>query len=103
MPYNDYRPDLMGSAAIEPQDRFEAGSWQSFTLTYTAGKFGIDDQGGLKIGFRGLYDGSALQTDDPEAPGYTTVEASNGVPLNAVYETRRNIRPRPTGNFSTGT
>ncbi len=93
MPYNDYRPDLMGSAAIEPQGRFEAGSWQSFTLTYTAGKFGIDDQGGLKIGFRGHYDGSALQTDDPEAPGYTTVEASNGVPLNAVYETRRNIRP----------
>lgn len=93
MPYNDYRPDLMGSADIEPQGRFEAGSWQSFTLTYTAGKFGIDDQGGLKIGFRGHYDGSALQTDDPEAPGYTTVEASNGVSLNAVYETRRNIRP----------
>ncbi len=93
MPYNDYRPDLMGSAVIEPQGRFKAGSWQSFTLVYTAGKFGIDDQGGLKIGFRGHFDGSALQTDDPTAAGYTTIEASNGVPLSAVYETRRNIRP----------
>jgi len=93
MPYNDYRQDLMGSAVIEPEGRFEAGSWQSFTLTYTAGKFGIDDQGGLKIGFRGHFDGSGLQMDDAAAPGYTTLEASNGVPLQAVYETRRNIRP----------
>jgi len=93
MPYNDYRPDLMGSAVIDPAGRFEAGSWQSFTLTYTAGKFGIDDQGGLKIGFRGHFDGSGLQTDDPKAPGFTTVEASNDVPLSVIYETRRNIRP----------
>ena len=77
MPYNDYRPDLMGTATIEPTGRFEAGSWQSFTLTYTAGKFGIDDQGGLRIGFRGHYDGSALQLDNPAEPGFTTVEASN--------------------------
>ncbi|MEK9723469.1 MAG: DUF3604 domain-containing protein, partial [Rhodospirillaceae bacterium] len=93
MPYNDYRRDLMGTAAIDPTGRFEAGSWQSFTLTYTAGKFGIDDQGGLKISFRGHFDGSGLQIDDPKAPGFTTVEASNGVPLQIAYETRRNIRP----------
>ena len=49
MPNHDYRPDLMGSATVNPQGPIEAGSWQSYTLVYTAGKFGIDDQGGLKV------------------------------------------------------
>ena len=34
----------MGSAKIIPKGTFEVGSWQSFKLTYSAGKFGIDDQ-----------------------------------------------------------
>ena len=32
----------MGTARIEPEGAFEAGSFGSFTLTYTAGQFGID-------------------------------------------------------------
>ena len=51
MPYNSYRIDLMGSAKLEPCRTVEVDSYQTFKLTYTAGKFGIDDQGGLKIGF----------------------------------------------------
>lgn len=93
MPFNDYRPDLMGKADVEPKGRFPVGSWGSFTLTYTAGKFGIDDRGSLKIAFRGHADITALQTTDPSAPGYTSVEASNGAELEVVYEVRRNIRP----------
>lgn len=93
MPYNDYRADLMGSATLAPQGRFEVGSWQSFKLIYTAGKFGIDDQGGFKIGFRGHFDGASIQLDDPAAPGYTTVRASNGAVLDVSWEVRRNIRP----------
>jgi len=93
MPLNTYHPELMGRADISPQGNFEAGSWASYTLIYTAGKFGVDDQGGIKIGFRGHFDGSSLQMDDPTGPGYTTVTTSNDVPLQAAYETRRNIRP----------
>ena len=78
MPYNDYRQDLMGEARLTPSGQFEIDTYQSFKLIYTAGKFGIDDQGGLRIGFRGHFDGSAIQFSDPAAPGYTTVEASNG-------------------------
>ena len=37
MPYSDYRPDLMGSAALNAGGSFEAGSLQTFTLVYTAG------------------------------------------------------------------
>ncbi|MCH8741715.1 hypothetical protein IH779_02345 [Patescibacteria group bacterium] len=91
MPYHTYRPDLMGYAEIDPKGRFEAGSWGSFTLTYTCGKFGIDEWGTLKIAFRPLTDMTRLQLDDPKAPGYTTVETSTGIPLTCAYELRRNI------------
>ena len=93
MPYSEYRPDLMGSARIEPSGSFEAGSYQVFTLTYTAGKFGIDDTGSLKIGFRFATDFGPVQFEDPGAPGYTTVEASNGATLECKWEFKRNIRP----------
>ena len=43
MPYSDYRPEYMGTAVLEPAGGFEAGSLQSFTLVYAAGRFGIDD------------------------------------------------------------
>ncbi|HSM42094.1 MAG TPA: DUF3604 domain-containing protein [Afifellaceae bacterium] len=93
MPYSEYRPELMGSATLEPSGRFEAGSYQSFTLTYTAGRFGIDDTGSLKIGFRFATDFGPVQFDDPSAPGYTTAEASNGATLECRWEFKRNIRP----------
>ena len=35
----------MGSTAIDPTGRFQTGSFQSLTLTCTAGYFGIDDTG----------------------------------------------------------
>ncbi len=93
MPYSTYRPELMGSATLEPAGPVEAGSYQSFTLTYTAGRFGIDDTGSIKIGFRFATDFGPVQFDDPEAPGYTTVEASNGATLECRWEFKRNIRP----------
>lgn len=93
MPYSDYRPDLMGSATLEPSGRIEAGSMQSFTLIYTAGRFGLDDTGSLKIGFRFATDFGPVQFTDPKAPGYTTVEASNGATLDVKWEFKRNIRP----------
>ena len=63
------------------------------TLVYTAGAFGIDDTGSIKIGFRFATDFGPVQFNDPKAPGYTTVEASNGATLEAKWEFKRNIRP----------
>ena len=93
MPYSDYRPDLMGTARLEPSGSFEAGSMHSFTLVYTAGAFGVDDTGSIKVGFRFATDFGPVQFTDPKAPGYTTVEASNGATLEAKWEFKRNIRP----------
>ena len=61
---------------MAPAGRFEAGSFQSFTLTYTAGTFGIDDTGSLKIVHRFASDMGRPQFDDPAAPNYITVEAT---------------------------
>ncbi len=93
MPASRYRPDLMGSATLEPAGSFEAGSWQSFALVYTAGRFGIDDTGSIKIGFRFATDFGPVQFTDQKAAGYTTVEASNGAILEARWEFKRSIRP----------
>ena len=93
MPYSDYRPELMGSATLVPSGKFEAGSLQSFVLTYTAGRFGIDDTGSIKIGFRFATDFGPVQFDDPQGQGYTTAEASNGAVLELRWEFKRNIRP----------
>ena len=93
MPYSTYLPEKMGSATVSPTGRFEAGSYQSFTVTYTAGYFGIDDSGSIKIVHRFASDMGRPQANDPQAPNYTTVEASNGAVLHVDYDTKDNIRP----------
>ena len=93
MPHSNYLPERMGTAAISPTGKFEAGSFQSFTLVYTAGYFGIDDTGSIKIVHRFASDMGRPQWNDPKAANYTTVEASNGAVLDVLYDPKLNIRP----------
>ena len=93
MPHSIYFAERMGRAEISPQGEFEAGSFQSFTLTYTAGYFGIDDTGSLKIVHRFASDMGRPQFTDPRGWNYTTVEASNGAVLEVKYDGKMNIRP----------
>lgn len=93
MPDHSYRPDLMGHAKLVDATPVVAGSMTNFTLVYTTGKFGIDDLGGVRVAMRTHSDMTPLQTTDPSAPGYLTVEASNGAPIEYGFEYKRNIRP----------
>ncbi len=93
MPLSTYQPERMGRAVIEPAGAFEAGAFQSFTLTYTAGYYGIDDTGSLKVVQRFASDMGKPQLDDPTAANYVTVEASNGAMLACHYHGKQNIRP----------
>ena len=93
MPHSNYLPELMGHATIEPTGSFEAGSYASFTLSYTAGRFGMDDTASLKIVFRFAADMGRLQFDDPQGPNYVTVEAGNQAVLEARYDPKGNLRP----------
>jgi hypothetical protein len=92
MPYSTYLPEHMGTAVLTPPGPFVAGSYQELTVVYTAGKFGIDDTGMLKISWRTTSDMSKPQFDQPAAANYTTVEASNGAKLEYWFD-RLNIRP----------
>lgn len=85
--------NLAADAGAVAAGAVEAGSWQSFTLVYTAGRFGIDDSGSIKICFRFATDQSRLQLDDPAGPGYVTVEASNGAVLETRFDYKQNTRP----------
>jgi hypothetical protein len=93
MPHSTYFPEKMGHAEVSPSGAFEAGSFQEFTVTYTAGYFGIDDTGSIKVVHRFASDMGRPQFDNPTAPNYTTIEASNGAVLHVEYDMKRNIRP----------
>ena len=62
---------LLGTAVLNQTGEFEAGSYQSFILTYTAGRFGVDDSGSIRIVFRFATDQTNPQFGDPSAPGFT--------------------------------
>jgi hypothetical protein len=81
MPNIPYLPEHMGTATMAPAGPFIAGSYASPVLTYTAGKFGVDDSGDLKVVWRGTSDMGKPQFADPKAANYTSVEASNGAVL----------------------
>ena len=92
MPFSRYLPEHMGSASLTPSGPFVAGTHAEFTLVYTAGTFGIDDTGMLKISWRTTSDMAKPQFTDPAAANYTSVVASNGAKLEYWIE-RLNIRP----------
>lgn len=93
MGHSRYAAQHMGSATIEPTGDFEAGSFHTFILTYTAGYFGIDDTGSIKIVHRFASDMGKPQFTDPQGWNYTTVEATNGAVLDVQYDGKLNIRP----------
>jgi Protein of unknown function (DUF3604) len=85
---------LYGHVELEPRDPVEVRSLQTFRLTYTVGRYGLDDTGAIRIVFRAMGDGDALQTTNPSAPNYVTARSSSGVPLSVEYRPR-GIAARP--------
>jgi hypothetical protein len=92
MPYSKYLPAHMGAIKLVSPEPFVAGSHAELVLVYTAGTFGIDDTGMVKISWRTTSDFAKPQFDRPQAANFTTVEASNGAKLEVWYD-RLNIRP----------
>jgi hypothetical protein len=92
MPFSTYLPEQMGSAVLAEAGPFVAGAHAELTLTYTAGRFGIDDTGMVKVSWRSTSDMGKPQFDKPEAENFTTVEASNGATLVVRFD-RLNVRP----------
>ena len=93
--HTDYMADEIGNARLTAGHgrTFEAGSFQSFELTFTAGRFGMDDTGSIRIVHRFASDMGTPQFSDPVAPNYVTATASNGARLELSYSPRLNMRP----------
>ena len=92
MPFSTYLPGQMGGIKLSPAGPFIAGAHVELTLVYTAGTFGIDDTGMVKISWRTTSDMSKPQFEKPQAANFTTVEASNGAKLEVWFD-RLNVRP----------
>ena len=86
-------PVLYGHATLRPLGAFAVRSFQTFTLNYTAGRFGIDDSGGIKVVFRFSVDWGEFQTTEPEKPNYVTARSSRGVGLEVNFS--KHAHPRP--------
>ena len=76
-----------------PPGPFVAGSYAELILTYTAGTFGIDDTGIVKISWRTTSDMGKPQFTDPAAANYTTVEAEQRRQARSAGSIALNIRP----------
>ena len=70
--------ERVGTAEISRTEPVVAGSFVDFTITYTAGYFGIDDTGSVKICTRFATDMGRLQFTAPDQPNYVSIVASNG-------------------------
>ena len=88
-----YAPDHIGRVSIEAPDQVMAGSMQTIRIVYTAGRFGIDEQGSIRLLLRFAADFGRPQTDRPTAPNYVSAKASNGARLRVVYESAGGVRP----------
>ena len=82
-----------GSSTFSPEGSFPVRSFQTFTLTYTVGAFGLDDTGAIKIVSRWVADGGRVQFTDPAAMNYVTATASNGATLDLHAERYPHQRP----------
>lgn len=85
--------DEYGSARIDSAGPFEVRSFQTIVLTYTVGRFGLDDSGSIKVVQRFPNDGGRLQAAEPAAMNFVSATASNGCHLELVPEPEGHQRP----------
>ena len=86
-------PVLYGHVELTPRGAFEARSVQTFSLTYTVGRYGIDDTGSIRVVFRFMGDWGDLQTTDPSGYNYVTASASTGSRISLQYAKTGHQRP----------
>ncbi len=89
----DYMREEIGTARLDRSGAFTAGAFETFRLTYTAGRFGVDDTGGILVTFRFASDMGTPQFGDPKAANYVTASASNGAVLALTFDVKGHLRP----------
>ena len=91
--FTDYRAAEIGRVVLTPDAPIEAGSYASLALTFTAGRFGMDDTGSLRICTRQVSDLGRPQFTNPAAANFVTASASNGAQLTLEFHPKLAMRP----------
>ncbi|WP_265110810.1 DUF3604 domain-containing protein [Halosolutus halophilus] len=89
----DERCEAYGTASLEPDGEVVAGSYCTWTVTYTVGELGMDDGSTLKFAANMSSDWGRPQFDDPSADNYATVETSGDASVDARWDTDGYVRP----------
>ncbi len=82
-----------GKASLTPEDDVIAGSFGTWTITYTVGNIGMDDGGRLKIATNVSSDWGPPQFSDPTADNYCSVRTSGDASVDAAYDPEGYERP----------
>lgn len=73
-PGND--PALYGNAVFDSVNAVETRTFQTFTVTYTVGRLGLDDTGAIRVSFRMITDAGQPQSTNPQAPNYVSARTT---------------------------
>ncbi len=87
-------PQIYGSVKLDPRGEFVVRNYATFTLTYTAGRYGIDDSGAIRVSFRLVGDWGNLQTHDPAGPNFVSARTGSGAKL-ILDASSNGMSPRP--------
>ena len=77
--------EYMGTISLSPDKDVIAGEFSTWTITFTAGEYGIDDGGTLVVAWKSVSDWDSPQFDEPDMPGYTTVSTTGSCRVSARY------------------
>ena len=77
---------LYGEVCLEPRDEVVAGSYGTWTLTYTAGKKGVATGGRIRIYTDADSDRGTPQMDDPTGADYLTIEAPKAARIGVLVQ-----------------
>jgi len=82
-----------GWVKVEPKEPIIAGSYGTWRLTYTAGTYGLDNNGMLLVCWKFAWDWGAPQVTDPSGENYLTVHTDGEAKIRATYRFKGYIRP----------
>ena len=92
----------LGTATLSPAALVEAGSRGTWTLVYTAGRYGLDDGGSLLVAARQMADWGPPQTTNAAAANYISATTTAEATLAVHFSPQAYIRPWRQGIIVTG-
>jgi hypothetical protein len=83
----------LGRAEIDPDGSFKVGQVGTWRITYTVGRFGMDDGGSILVAQRDMTDGGGLQCHSQSEAGFVSASTDGNARLEVGYDAWRYTRP----------